>query len=498
MSDKTHANVEETFEFQAEIKQLLHIIVFSLYTKKEIFIRELISNASDALDKMRYKLLTEDNVRDKELPLEIRIELDEKHKIFSITDTGIGMTKDELIQNIGTIAKSGTLEFIKKLAEGTKKEDLNLIGQFGVGFYSVFMVAKEVFVLTKSYREGEPPYCWHSDGTNAYSIREIDMKNRGTKVEVHLKDEEAEFVNVDRVEGIIRRYSNFVPYPIFLNGRQVNQVSAIWMKPKSELKKEDYVEFYKFLTNSVEEPLSYLHIYSDAPLSFHSILYIPMKKLELIGLGKLEHGLHLYTKRVLIQGECKELLPDYLRFVRGVVDSEDISINISRETIQDNIILQKIKRFLNRKVLDHLEEMLRKNREQYVAFWKEFGRILKEGIAVDLENRDRLTNLLLFNSSRCPDADTFITLKEYTERMQEGQKEIYYMSGMNREAVDKSPHIEVFKKKGIEVIYLYDPLDDIIMNTLIQYDGKPIKSAEQADIGISIEEAKEEETLLFN
>ena len=494
---------EESFEFQAEIKQLLHILVYSLYTKKEVFIRELISNASDALDKMRYKRLVEYNMEGKHIPLEIKIELDEKNKIFSITDTGVGMTKTELIHNIGTIAKSGTIDFIKKLAENGQKENVNLIGQFGVGFYSCFMAAKEVHVLTKSYISDEPAHYWYSDGTGKYTLKEIELDKRGTRIEVHLKDEEKEFVNKELVESIIKRYSNFVPYPIFLDGKQVNQVSAIWTRPKGDLKKEDYDEFYKFLTNSVEEPHSYIHVSSDAPLSLHSILYFPKTNFELMGFGKIEHGLSLYNKKVLIQAECKEILPDYLRFVRGVVDSEDISLNISRETVQDNIYLRKIKNLVIKKTLEHLADLLKNKREDYIVLWKEFGRILKEGIALDFENKEKIANLLLINSSKCANADELITLKEYTDRTGEEQKEIYYLSGIDRVSVESSPHIEIFKKKGIEVLYFFDPLDDIIVSHLMQYNGKPIKSVDHADIEFlkSIEESKEgetEETLAFN
>lgn len=494
----------ESFEFQTEIKQLLHILVYSLYTKKEVFIRELISNASDALDKIRYKRLVESNIEGKDIPLEIRIELDDKHNIFSISDTGIGMTRSELINNIGTIAKSGTLDFIKTLAEDGKKENVDLIGQFGVGFYSAFMAAKEIYVLTKSYIPDEPASNWHSDGTGTYEIRDIELDKIGTRVEVHLKDEEKEFVNKERVESIIKRYSNFVPYPIFLDGEQVNQVSAIWTKPKGELKKEDYYEFYKFLTNSVDEPHSYIHVSSDAPLSFYSILYFPKTNFELMGLGKIEHGLSLYSKKILIQAECRDILPDYLRFVRGVVDSEDISLNISRETIQDNVYLRKIKNLVIKKVLDRLAELLKNQREEYLSLWKEFGRILKEGIAIDFENKEKIADILLVNSSKCANADELITLKEYTERMSEEQKEIYYLSSIDRASIEKSPHIEIFKKKDIEVLYFYDPLDDIIVSHLMRYNGKPIKSVDHADIDLlkSVDnkegEADAEETLAFN
>jgi len=469
---------EERFEFQAEIRQLLHLLVYSLYTKKEIFIRELVSNASDALDKLRVLKLTESGIRDADRPLEIRIELDREHRVFSITDTGVGMTRSELVESLGTIARSGTAEFIRRLSE-EKAGDLNLIGQFGVGFYSAFMAASEVRVLTRSWREGEPGQMWSSRGEGGYSVRELDRELRGTRVELDLREDAAEFVDPERIKGVIRKYSNFVPYPIYVDGEQVNRVNALWTRPKSEIGDGEYDEFYKFLTNDPESPASRLHLTSDAPLAFRAVLYMPRRNLERMGFGKLEHGPDLYARKVLIQHNCKDLVPDYLRFVRGVVDSEDIALNVSREAIQDDLVLRKIRRHLVRKILEHLEERLEKDREGYAAFHDEFGRILKEGVATDPENRERLGRLLLFNSSGLDDAEGRTSLKEYVGRMREGQKAIYYLAGPDRAALEGSPHLEMFRRRGVEILYLFDPVDDFVLSHLREFDGKPIKSADQ-------------------
>ncbi len=469
---------EEKFEFQAEIKELLHLLVYSLYTKREIFIRELISNASDALDKMRYLNLTEEGLKGKDIPLEIRIELDKNHKVLSVTDTGIGMTRAELSQHLGTIARSGSKEFLKQMERATQG-DMNLIGQFGVGFYSSFMAASEVRVLTKSHREDEPSQMWASSGAGSYTIRDAPMGRRGTRVELQLKDDAGEFVEEDRVREIIKRYSNFVSYPIYLDGEQVNQVTALWTRPKGDINPEEYEEFYKFLTNAFEGPASTLHLTSDAPLSFKSILFLPRKNLEKLGMGKLEHGPDLYAQKVLIQHNCKDLVPDYLRFIRGVVDSEDITLNVSRETIQDNAVLRRISRHLVKKVLEHMARMMEDSRDDYTAFYREFGRVLKEGVTLDYENREKIAGLLLFNASSLETEDKLLPLKEYTNRMPEDQVSIYYLTGPDRRTLEASPHLEMFRKKGVEVLYLYDPVDDFVLSHVSEFGGKPLKSADQ-------------------
>lgn len=473
---------EESFEFQAEIKKLLNILSHSLYTHKEVFLRELISNASDALTKMRFLTLTNQESADKDLPLEITIDVDEKNKTLTISDTGIGMTRDEIIQNIGTIAKSGSLEFIAKLSEQAKK-DSSIIGQFGVGFYSVFMVADEVKVRTKSYKDSQA-YEWRSDGTGKYFLNPTEKEKRGTEIIVHLKEEEKEYTGKARIQSIIKKYSNFVSFPIIVCGERANQITAIWKEPKREIKEEQYNEFYKFITNTEETPLFHLHTSAEAPIQFHSILYCPATNHEVYGFKKLEHGVQLYSNKILIQSDCKLLLPEYLRFIHGVVDSADIPLNISRETFQDNRIVHKIKNILVKQVLALLQDLAKNEKEKYETFWRQFGRILKEGVHTDFENRDTLAQLMRFNSSKCSDSAGLTSLKEYVDRMKPEQKEIYYITAVNRDTIEKSPYLEIFRKKDVEVLYLTDPNDEFLLSGLMEFEKKPIRSVDQANLDL--------------
>ncbi|HHT9130412.1 MAG TPA: molecular chaperone HtpG [Candidatus Brocadiaceae bacterium] len=474
---------EESFEFQAEIKKLLNILSHSLYTHKEVFLRELISNASDALTKMRYYSLTNPDYEGKDIPLEINIEVDEKGKILTISDSGIGMTRDEIIQNVGTIAKSGSLEFIANLSEQAKK-DSNIIGQFGVGFYSVFMVADEVKIRTKSYKKDEPAFEWQSDGAGKYFLNQIEKEKRGTDIVVYLKDDEKEYVEKSRIQSIIKKYSNFVSFPIMACGERANQITAIWKEPKKDISGEQYNEFYKFISNTEETPLFHLHTSAEAPIQFYSILYCPATNHESYGYKKLEHGLQLYSNKILIQSDCVMLLPEHLRFIRGVVDSADIPLNISRETFQDNRIIHKIKGILLKQVLILLHDLARNEKEKYETFWRQFGRILKEGVHFDFENRDTLARLMRFNSSTCKDSNDLISLKEYVDRMKPDQKEIYYITAVNRETIEKSPYLEIFRKKDIEVLYLTDPHDEFLLSSLHEFEKKPIRSADQANLDL--------------
>ncbi|MBM4053501.1 MAG: molecular chaperone HtpG [Planctomycetes bacterium] len=477
------AKKDESFEFQAEIKKLLHILSHSLYTHKEIFLRELISNASDALTKLRFHSLTNEDYEGKDLPLEINIEMDEANKTLTLSDTGIGMTKDEIIKNVGTIAKSGSLEFISTLSEEAKK-DSNVIGQFGVGFYSVFMVADEVRIRTKSYKKGEPAFEWRSDGTGKYFMHQIEKEKRGTEIIVHLKEEEKEYTDKTRISSIIKKYSNFVSFPILVSGEKANQITAIWKEPKKNVTAEQYEEFYKFIANTEEKPLFHLHTSAEAPIQFYSILYCPASNYESVMLKKLEHGIQLYCNKILIQADCKTLLPEYLRFVRGVVDSSDIPLNISRETFQDNRVIQKMKSILVKQVLGLLQDIAKNDKEKYETFWKQFGRILKEGVHFDFENRETLAQLMRFNSSHCKDANELVSLKEYTERMKPEQKEIYYITAVNRDTIEKSPYLEIFRKKQVEVLYLTDPNDEFLLSGLDKFEEKPIRSADQANLDV--------------
>ncbi|MFN3533158.1 MAG: molecular chaperone HtpG [Candidatus Brocadia sp.] len=476
-------NREESFEFQAEIKKLLNILSHSLYTHKEVFLRELISNASDALTKIRYYSLTNPDYEGKDLPLEITIDADEKSKILTISDTGIGMTKDEIIQNIGTIAKSGSLEFIANLSEQARK-DSSIIGQFGVGFYSVFMVADEVRIKTKSYKKDEPAFEWHSDGTGKYFLNPVEKERRGTDIIVHLKDEEKEYTEKSRIQSIIKKYSNFVSFPIMVCGERANQITAIWKEPKKDITEEQYNEFYKFISNTEDTPLFRLHTSAEAPIQFSSILYCPSTNYEIYGFKKLEHGLQLYSNKILIQSDCKALLPEYLRFIRGVVDSADIPLNISRETFQDNRIIHKMKNILLKQIITLLQDLAKNEKEKYETFWRQFGRILKEGVHFDFDNRDSLAQLMRFNSSACKDANGLISLKEYVDRMKPEQKEIYYITAVNRETIEKSPYLEIFRKKDVEVLYLTDPNDEFLLSGLHEFEKKPIRSADQANLDL--------------
>ncbi|MCH7769568.1 MAG: molecular chaperone HtpG [Bacteroidetes bacterium] len=483
------------FHFKAEVKQLLDILVHSLYTSRDIFLRELISNSSDALDKLRFESNKGTKIIDNKLPLEIKITFDEKKKILIIEDSGIGMTKDEIISDIGTIAKSGSAEFLKQLTE-TKQDASNIIGKFGVGFYSIFMVAKEVIIKTKSYKKDEPAIMWKSDGLGDYEISELDEKiKRGTTIEIHLKDDAEEFAEKYRLESVIKKYSNFIQFPILLEKEKVNTVSAIWREPKSSVTKEQYAEFYKYLSLDSEEPFETIHTSVDAPIQFSALLFIPKKSNEWFKYNREDYGLDLYVKRVLIQHKNKDLLPEYLSFIVGVVDSEDLPLNISRETLQEDIIFNKISSSVTSQVLSYLQKIAKDDKGQYVKFWKEHGQIFKLGY-MDFTNAEKYTGLLRFNSSSSKDADELVSLDEYVERMKKDQKEIYYALGPSRDALALDPHLEIFKSKGIEVLYLYDPVDEFVINALGKYKDFDFKSVENADPNKlekmeSVEEKKE-------
>ena len=469
------------YEFKAEIKQLLDILVHSLYTSREIFLRELISNSSDALDKLRFESTKGTDILDKELPLEIRIDFDEKKKLLTIKDTGIGMNRDEIILNIGTIAKSGSAEFIKQLAE-SKTEINNIIGKFGVGFYSVFMVAEEVVIRSKSFRKEESAVEWRSKGAGDYEIEELDEKlPRGTTIEIHLKEDAKEFAEKYKLESIIKKHSNFVSFPIYLEKEKVNTVSAIWREPKSTVKKEQYDEFYKFLTYDTEEPADVIHVSIDAPIQFNALLFIPKKNTDFFGFNREDYGLDLYVRRVLIQHKNKELLSEYLSFVKGVVDSEDLPLNISRETLQENSIFSKIARNVTNQVLTYLSKKEKDDPEKYVEFWNQHGRVFKLGY-MDFANVDKYSQLLRFNSSFNEKDSDYTSLEDYVSRFKEGQKEIYYAFGTSRESVKQDPHIEIFKRKGLEILYLFDPIDEFIVNALRKFKDFDFKSVDNVDL----------------
>ncbi len=469
------------YEFKAEVKQLLDILVHSLYTSREIFLRELISNASDALDRLRFEAQLKPELAGPELTPEIRITFDKDNKTITIRDTGIGMTREEVIQNIGTIAKSGSAEFIKKLSEESGNLE-NIIGKFGVGFYSVFMVAREVVLKTKSYIAEEPGVEWRSDGLGTYEITPLEGEDlkRGTVIEVRLKDDTVDFADRMRLEGIIKKHSNFISFPIFVQDEQVNTIPAIWREPKFSIKKEQYDEFYKFLTFDAEEPLETIHISVDAPVQFSSLLFIPSSSFDIPGVRREPPGLDLYVRRVLIQHENKDLAPEYLGFLRGVVDSQDLPLNISRESLQENIVVSKMTSVITRDVLSHLQKIARDDPERYSRFWKAHGRVFKLGYS-DFLNREKFIPLLRFNSSRNEDAAGLISLDEYIDRAKPDQKEIYYVSGPSRESFAMNPHLEMFRDKDLEVLYLFDPIDEFALEGIHSYREFTVKSVEHTD-----------------
>lgn len=489
MTDTQHT---EKFHFQAETKQLLDILVHSLYTSREIFLRELISNASDALDKLRFETTRGTDIVDSSDPLEIRIEFDEKKKILTIKDSGIGMSKSEIIANIGTIAKSGSAEFIKTLAEN-KSDANNIIGKFGVGFYSVFMVAKEVVIKSRSFRKDELPIEWKSNGLGDYEVIELNEKlPRGTSIEIYLKEDASEFAEKYKLESAIKKHSSFISFPIYLGKEKINTISALWREPKSSIKKEQYDEFFKFLTYDNDEPIDTLHISIDAPIQFNSLFFIPKKNYDMFGYFKDNYGLDLYVRRVLIQHKNKDMLPEYLGFVKGVVDSEDLPLNISRETLQENSVFMKISNSVTQQVLNHLLKKAKDEPEKFAEFWHEHGRIFKMGY-MDFTNAEKFSQLLRFNSSANKDEKELSSFDDYVTRMKKGQKEIYYLFANSRIAASLDPHLEIFNKKGLEVLFLFDPIDEFVLSSVRKYKDYELVAVTQADVK-KIDKMDDEET----
>jgi molecular chaperone HtpG len=473
----------QKFEFQAEIKQLLDIVVHSLYTEKEIFIRELISNASDALEKLRHTQLTEKDIFDDKLELEINVTTDDKAKTITIQDFGVGMTRAELIENLGTIAHSGSKAFLKALGEGAQK-NANLIGQFGVGFYSAFMVAKSVKVYSHSRHANEPGHVWTSDGSGTYEIEETEGERRGAKVVIELKDECSDFSHDWKVKEILERYSAFVSFPINLNGKHINTVQALWLRNKNEVKEEEYTEFYKFQAHAFDEPRLRLHFSADAPLSINALLFVPKENTEKLGLSRLEPSVSLYCRKVMIDAKPKDILPEWLRFMKGVVDSEDLPLNISRETMQDKSLLEKLNKVITKRFLKFLDEEAKNRADSYAEFYQEFGVFLKEGAALDYTHKEQLVKLLRFESSLTEKGKT-TSLGDYVTRMGSEQKEIYYLIGPNRAAIESGPYLEGFKARTLEVLFCYEAVDEYVMNNVREFDGKKLTAADHADVKLS-------------
>jgi len=469
-----------THEFKAETKQVLDIVVNSLYKDKEIFVRELISNASDALEKLRRTQLTEKDILDDNLELEINLSTDDSAKQLIIQDFGIGMTEEELTKNLGTIAHSGSKEFLNALqSEGEKNE--SLIGKFGVGFYSVFMVSDSVKAYTRTWQKEGEGLCWESDGSGGYSIDKTDGQRRGTKIVIQLKDEFEEFSKEDRIKDIVKKYSAFVQFPVSVNGEKVNTVDAIWLRSKSEIKDEEYEEFYKFQANDHDSPLMRLHFSADAPLEINSLLFVPKRNMEKMGMFRSENKVALHCRKVLIDAEPKSLFPEWLRFLRGVVDSSDIPLNVSRETMQDSELLKKLGQVLTKRFLRFLNEQAKKEEDTFLEFWKEYGPLLKEGVATDFTYKDDLAKLLRFESTAAEDGK-LTGLEGYIDRMAADQKDILFLYGKNRKAIESGPYLEALQARGYEVLLLTEPVDEYVMQSLREFKEKKIISADSDEL----------------
>ncbi|TAL69028.1 MAG: molecular chaperone HtpG [Bacteroidetes bacterium] len=488
MSDK-QIN-QNQYEYKAEMKQLLHLIVHSLYTHPEVFLRELISNSSDALNKIRFRRLTDANILDPDSELKISIDVDEKENTFAITDTGIGMTKEDLINRIGTIASSGTLEFLKKLKDENKSADANLIGQFGVGFYSAFMVTDEINIESTYADMNSKTYKWKSLGEDKFFIEEIEQKPRGTKIHFKLKDEFKEYSQNWNIKSTLKKYSNFVDFPIYVNGEKVNIVSALWHRKKDEIKEEELNDFYTFISNDTKPPLDHLLLNIEGTLNFKALIFFPETAPPNLFQDALEKSLQLYSNRIFIQDDCKELLPDYLKFVKGVVDTEELPLNVSREVTQSSPVLAKIKNVLTSRIIGQLEDWAENDIPKYEKFYNNFGSLLKTGLNSDFTHKDKLIGLLRFETSLKPKGEK-VSLKDYVKRMAEDQKVIYYIMGDHRDLIEMNPNLEYFRKNDIEVLYLTDPVDVFTIPYIFEYDKKQLKSIEKSDIDINKDTVKE-------
>jgi len=487
MTKKKAQGAPESFNFKAETKQLLNILIHSLYKDREVFLRELISNASDALNRIRFEMLTNHDVLDPDVELSIHIAIDKDDRMITITDTGIGMTRDEIIENLGTIAQSGAREFIKTANEvaGENKNDLiNVIGQFGVGFYSVFMVAEWVRVISRSFRGDAQATSWYAVGEDDFQVTPADKKERGTRVEIKFKEDAVEFLEEYRLKEILRKHSDYVGFPIYLgeDKQQVNKQTSIWRTAKQYVTGEQYKDFYRQMTLDFEDPLFHIQMATDAPVQVYAILYVPAKAERGMLAIRKEDGLKLYSKNILIDEYSKDLLPEYLRFVQGVVDSEDLPLNVSRETIQATGMMAKLKKILTRQVLKDLEEMTLKEPEKYISFWKEFGVFLKQGIASNSPESEQLQPLLRFHSST--HAEDWSSLEDYIQRMQPDQKKIYYIVGDDARSVLRSPHLDYFRSRLVEVLLLTEPMDSFMLMGLHKYKDFELKNAASEEIDL--------------
>ena len=496
MAEKT----AEKHEFQTEVRELLQLMIHSLYSHKEIFLRELVSNAADALDKVRFESITQPELLSGNADLRIDIKVDEKANTIMIEDSGIGMTHQELMDNLGTIARSGTKAFMKNLSAGAKN-DVNLIGQFGVGFYSVFMVAHKVEVLTRKAGT-EEAWLWTSEGAGDYELASAEKATRGTTITIYLKEDEdcKEYASAWKLRSIVQKYSEFITHPIWLHGEKdperLNDKQALWRRSAKDVTEDQHKDFYRQVASDhLSDPLAWSHTHTEGTQEFWSLIYIPSKAPMGIFSAERAHGLKLYVKRVFIMDDSKELLPTWLRFVRGVVDSEDLPLNVSREILQNNKVIENIKKHVVKKTLETLQNMADNKPDEYVKFWKELGMVLKEGFYMNWEWLDELKSLLRFHSTFIG-AEQMTGLKDYVSRMKEEQKDIYYITGDNLQAIQSNPHLEAFKAKGFEVLFMNDPVDEFMMNGLHEFDKKTFKDITRGDVAFdkTEEEKKAEES----
>jgi molecular chaperone HtpG len=505
------ATARETLGFQAEVKQLLHLMIHSLYSNKEIFLRELISNASDAADKLRFEALSDPGLFGADADLKIRVAFDKAARTITISDNGIGMSREEVVQNIGTIAKSGTREFFQALT-GDQAKDAHLIGQFGVGFYSSFIVADRVTLITRrAGRPADQAVRWESDGGGEYSIETVEKATRGTDVILHLREGEDDLLADFRLKSIIRKYSDHIAIPIVMQKLEwsdekketvatgleetVNQASALWARPKGEITDEQYTEFYKHVAHDFEPPLAWTHSRVEGRQEYTQLLYVPSRAPFDLWERHHRRGLKLYVRRVFIMDDAEQLLPTYLRFMRGVVDSNDLPLNVSREILQQSRDIDAIRSGCTKKVLGLLEDLAENQKEKYAAFWKEFGRVLKEGIGEDQANRERLAKLLRFASTHADTEDQAVSLAEYLARAKPGQDKIYYVTAETFLAAKNSPHLEIFRRKGVEVLLLHERVDEWVVANLHEFEGKALVSVAKGDLDLgALEDAQEKET----
>jgi molecular chaperone HtpG len=498
MDDQTPpqaGTASQPIPFRAETRQLLDILIHSLYTEREIFLRELISNASDALTRMNYEMLTSRDVLDPDVELAITITTDAAAGSLTIRDTGVGMTADELAENLGTIAHSGARAFVAAAQEGAK--DLSeIIGQFGVGFYSAFMVAEWIRVVSRSYRPGTSAAAWYCTGEDTFTIEPADKPDRGTSVIIKLKDDAKEFADENRLRQVIKKHSDFVSFPIYLGEKKerANQQTALWRQPPRKVEKKDYEEFYQQLTLDYSPPLTYLHLSVDAPVQMYAILFVPSKFERNIFSSRKEEGLKLYSSNVLIQDYSKDLLPEYYRFVQGVVDTEDLPLNVSRETIQSNKIMVNLNKLITSKLTASLEKLSKDEPDKYVTFWEQFGRYIREGVAIEQSEPESLYPLLRFHTTTAP--DHWISLEEYLQHIKPDQKDIYYILGDDEHSMMSSPHLDIFKQRGLEVLLMADPVDPFVVVRLTKYKDHNLVNVSSPDLTLpTVESAAEQEAV---